>query len=129
MSCQGFRGREGPGQGGVGVGEGAPSVPGGAGPTWSHSRRRLGLRSRRYTCSSLWAVAQELASSSVHSRSRSICTSRSSVYRKGRWRQARGHLPTGHVSRSLRGGGTPTTQIPPRLWQVAQETHSSVALT
>ena len=45
------------------------------------------------------------------------------------WRQARGHLPTRHVGRPLRGWGTPTTQIPPRLWQVAQETHSSVTLT
>lgn len=54
-----------------------------AGPTWRHTRSRLGLRSCRYTCRSLSAVAQELASSSVHSRSRRVRTSRSSVCRWG----------------------------------------------
>lgn len=47
-------------------------------------------------------MAQEPASSSVHSRSRKVCTSRSSVYRWGR--QPLGpHLPTGHGSGFLWG--------------------------
>lgn len=50
-----------------------------SGPAAAHSRTRLGLRSCLYTWRSRWAVAQEPASSSVQSRSRRVCTSRSSA--------------------------------------------------
>lgn len=88
-------------QPGSGARRGPFSIKDGRHPLWAgrahlegrHTRRRLGLRSCRYTCRSRSPVARELASSSVLSRSRRVCTSRSSVCRGGRHSDP--HLPAG----------------------------------
>ena len=68
------------------------------GRSWgAHSSRRPGLRSCRYTCSSLSAAVREPASSSTQSWSRRVRTSRSSACRGQRGARARPHHPpAGH---------------------------------
>lgn len=60
-------------------------------------------------------MAQELASSSVHSRSRRVCTSRSSVYRK-EWAATARAPPSHWAHQRVPLGDTHHAQILLGLW-------------